>query len=77
MPKIKPLTKEGVWNESLTAEFKSRLYEKGWSSRHLAELLKTDPTTVSRVINHPLCHNFKLILSVADKLGADLNVWRR
>lgn len=45
---------------------------KGWTVKHLSELLGMEISQVSNIINHPLKRELRNLLRVSDKLGVDL-----
>ncbi len=57
--------------ERIVNDFKIALIEKGWTTKHLAELCRMAPGNMSRIINHPMKVQFETILMVAKKLGID------
>lgn len=63
---------EQLREEAMTKAFKKALVEKDWTQAHLAKLIGSEQATVSKIINHPLKREFRLVLMVADKLNVPL-----
>ena len=57
--------------ERIVKALKTGLINKGWTVKHLSELMNTDVSGLSRTINHPMSVKLETVLKVADKLGLD------
>lgn len=52
--------------------FNGGLINKGWSQKHLAELMHKDPAMISKAFNEPFKRDFGFLYDIADKLGVNL-----
>lgn len=57
--------------ERIVKAFKIQLINKGWTKKHLADLMKIDCSALSRAMNHPMHVKLETILNIAVKLGMD------
>ena len=71
MPALKKRP-EQLREEAMTKAFKKALVDKDLTQERLAKLIGSKQATVSKIINHPLKREFRLVLMVADKLGVPL-----
>lgn len=52
--------------------FHNGLLDKGWTQKHLAELMGRQEGVISKAFNHPFRREFELLYDIADKLGVNL-----
>ena len=67
-----PAVKKPTWirqEEEISKILKKALIDKGWTVAHLAELIKKDVSSVSRILNHPLKVRLETVLNIAEKLS--------
>ncbi len=70
MPKIK-LCPSQQRERNITAALEKARIDKGWTKKHLGELLHMPSYKISRIINHPANEKLSTVLLVANKLGID------
>lgn len=52
--------------------FTDGLIEKGWTQKHLAELMHKEPAMISKAFNEPFKRDFGFLYDIADKLDVNL-----
>lgn len=52
--------------------FKMGLLRKGWTQKHLAELMHKEPAMISKAFNEPFKRDFGFLYDIADKLDVNL-----
>lgn len=72
MPKLKKTARQQT-AANIKSVFNFCLSQKGWTQRHLAELMGKKPAVISRAFNDPYHRKFELLYDIADKLGVDLS----
>ncbi len=70
MPRLR-LTPSQQREKNIRDTLKCGMIAKGWSNKHLAQLLGFDPGNLSKIINHPMSVRLETVCLIADKLGVD------
>ena len=71
MPALRKTKKQAAAIE-IKILFHNGLLKKGWTQKHLAELMGKQECVISKAFNNPFRREFELLYDIADKLGVNL-----